>query len=360
MIVNASTMEGLGEAGPGVMDRLERFGWDHGALQPWKDPYSKRTYVTIVNKAGKEESHEIRNANSLLTKDAWIDLTQAVNEVARAPHMAFEMLVGMGLSTNVKNPMGKTVFQHQNSSDSGNAVISMFALKSAPRDRAELELTGVPNPIIHGDVQFDRRTIAVANENSDGMNLIQTEAANVTDKITLLRDKLFIGTISTTPYYGGYYAYGLVNYPGRTTGTSVNPASVGWTPDDTVNDVINMVEAARLQNITGPLQLWYGSAYIKAFQKDYSAAKGDNTLMDRVKKINRVASVEFIDNLGANDLVLFSARKRTVEIMNGMGPTPIMWSEHGGFLQFVKIICMQNPRVREDFNGQCGIIHYSF
>jgi hypothetical protein len=49
----------------------------------------------------------------------------------------------------------------------------------------------------------------------------------------------------------------------------------------------------------------------------------------------------------------------TVDVIDGLQPTPVMWESHGGMMMHFKVLSIMVPRLKSDFNGNCGIAHFS-
>lgn len=348
------------DASPQFKQRMHKFDFNIGAARPWLNEEDDKTRITLVNSDGSQgESIVITNANAALTKNEWIELDEEVQQTRLSDLTYVDMALSAGMGTKVKNPMGVTVFQHQTESDGGSAQISMNALKRGERDRQEFDLISTPNPIISSDVEFDMRQIAVSRRMGEGIDV--SNARRSTRRVLELREQYALGTLPAF-YYGGGHMYGLANFPSRLTGSISDPTSANWIPDDLVTNVNAMLEALRLILVRGKVKILYGSVYNQYLIKDYSAIKGEKTLQARIEEHQRIGPGGMVssDWLGSKDIVAVAMNKETQEIMNGMGPTPVQWEEQGGLITKIKIICMQNSRMRKDFNSATGVAHYSY
>ena len=92
---------------------------------------------------------------------------------------------------------------------------------------------------------------------------------------------------------------------------------------------------------------------------DYSSAKGSNTLRERLKKIEGIQNVRTLDFLSGFELILVQFTADVVRLVNAMEITTVQWESSGGMQQHFKVMAIQVPQLRADFNGNCGIVHGS-
>ena len=90
---------------------------------------------------------------------------------------------------------------------------------------------------------------------------------------------------------------------------------------------------------------------------DYSEAKGDNTLRDRIKKIDGIQDVRTLDYLTGYTLLLIQMTSDVIREVVGMDFTTVQWESQGGMQVNFKVMCIMVPQLRADYNGNTGIVH---
>ncbi|MFV2014001.1 MAG: hypothetical protein ACC656_01110, partial [Candidatus Heimdallarchaeota archaeon] len=63
--------------------------------------------------------------------------------------------------------------------------------------------------------------------------------------------------------------------------------------------------------------------------------------------------------LAGTNIIMVQLTSDTVDMINGMQPTPVQWESNGGFTVNFKVMAIMIPRIKSDAKGQCGIAHYS-
>lgn len=346
-----------GQANGSVATALLKSGMDVRMLRPYEGR-DGRSYIT-VNHEGKEKAFPLVNATATLRKEEWIELDRAVVQAARERLRLVADLRGAGLTYNLTNGMGKTVLQTQTQSDITAARISMNPISKADGDRPEFEINNLPLPVIHHDFWFSAREIAASR--SDGYTPIDTTTAQAAArKVAEEAEKLALGTADSFSYGGGTI-YGLVNFNLRITKTGLNdPAGGSWTPSKTVTDVLDMRQKSIDNFHYGPWMLYMGTTWNKYLDEDYSASKGDNTLRERLKKIDGIQDVrtlDFLSGANAKDIILVQMTSDVIRIVNGMDITTVQWETQGGMQINFKVMAIMVPQLRADFNDKTGIVH---
>jgi uncharacterized linocin/CFP29 family protein len=338
-----------------VANRLLQNNFDVGIMRPYIGKDGK-TYVTI-NKAGKPTSVCI-NANATLRKDEWIELDKAVVKAAQNRLRLVDDLRSGGLVHSLGNGMGKTVFQTQTQSDVSPATISMDPVRKGDNDRPEYGLNNLPLPVIHADFSFNARQLATSR--NEGSPLDTSMAELKARKVAEAVESLAMGTYGSYAFGGGSI-YGLVNFPQRMTKVQMLPTATAWTPAKCVKEVLAMKLQSQLAKHYGPWMLYTSPGWDAYLDDDYSTAKGDNTLRERLKKIEGIKDVRTLDNLtGATyQMVLVSQTSDVIREIVGMDMTTVQWEEQGGLLLNFKIMAIMVPQLRADHNGITGIVHGS-
>jgi hypothetical protein len=345
-----------GLASGGVAASLLSSNFDVGSLRPMADRYG-RVFQTVTNNSGKEicEYLPTVNADSTLRKNEWQLLDTAVIKAAKPRLRAWGDLVNAGLTFDIPNGMSKTVLQHQTQSDITGAIFSMDGLRESNRDRPLYDLTNLPLPIVHKDFSFSAREIAVSRNGSTPLDTTTAELAG--RRVAEAVESLLLG-VSSTYTYGGGTIYGYTNYTNRATKVLTNPSSSStWTPATTVAEVLAMRNLSQLMYHYGPWMVYCSPNWDTYMDDDYSAAKGDKTLRQRIAAIDGINGVRTLDYLTGYQLLLVQMSADVVRAVQGMQITTVQWESHGGMMLNFKVMAIMVPQIRCDHNNNTGIVH---
>jgi hypothetical protein len=331
--------------------RLLQSDFNINTLRPWIGD-DKKTYIT-QNVGGKDTSVLVNNANATLRKDEWIEIDRAVINAAR-PRLRFVAdLRGQGLTYSVPNGLGKMILESEAMSDSSPADISMDALKEGNQDRPEFSLKGLPLPVIHKGFRFSARQIAASRNSGGGLDVTGAEMAG--RRVAEMAEQMALGTLPDFNY-GGYNIYGLTNFTDSLSQVITDPSDTGWTPAQLIDEVLLMKEKSQLNYYFGPWTIYVSTTWDKYLDKDYSAAKGDNTLRDRLKQIDGITDVKSLDYLPDKKLILVQMTSDVVREVIGLDFTTVQWDEKGGLATNFLVMGILVPQFRADFNSRTGIV----
>lgn len=343
-----------GQASGDVASKLMMHNFDPNCLRPYigNDGQS----YTTVNNNGVLQAVPLINAHATLRKDDWKILDEAVVKAAKPRLKAVADLRSKGLTFNIPNGMSKTVLETETESDISGAMISMDGLRESKADRPEFSLTNLPLPIIHKDFHFSARQV-MASRNG-GSPLDTTTAELAARRVAETAEQLLLGTYGTYAYGGGNI-YGYTNHPNRLTKTLTAPTAGGWTPATMVQEVLEMILQAQQAYHYGPYTLYVSLPWDVYMDDDYSSAKGDNTLRERLRKIDAISDVRTLDYLGSTTFVcvLVQETSDVVREVIGMDITTLQWESMGGMKLNFKVMAIMVPQLRADFNGNMGVVH---
>ncbi len=327
----------------------------------------------------------IFNTTTSLRKEDWIEIDRRVVEVSR-PRLRFFNEVARRASYGGFNAFGKMTLEYQAVSDPGEALISMDGLAEGRNDRPRNNIRSIPLPIIHSDAQMSSRVLA--NSRNSGVGLDTTMITACTRRVAEMVERLAIGTetgpewgtVSTGPFphEGLSKIYGITTYPYRLTKTDLSNPSSGWTPDDTVTDVLEMRSQMYGANMYGPYMIFHSTDWDAYLDADYySAASGtggvvasSQTLRQRLLRIGSeqnpegggqimgVMRLDYLDEAtNPFTMIMVQLTEDVIEAVNGMRPTVFQWTEKGGFDLRFKVAAIQVIRLKHDYTGQCGVLH---
>src|SRR3990167_3869020 len=344
-----------GQAQGNVASTLLNNGFDVAALRPWIGN-DQRHYITRMER-GKILAVPTMNTTATLRKDEWKILDDAVVMAAKERLRLVADLRAAGLTFTIPNGMGKTVLETETVSDITAATISMEPIRKGEGDRPEYELTNLPLPVIHKDFYFSARQVA-ASRNS-GASIDTTSAQLAARRVAEEAEKLATGAASSFAYGGGTI-YGLTNFPERIIKNDLtNPGESTWTPAMLVQEVLAMRQLSEDEKHYGPWMIYNAPAWDQYLDDDYSSAKGDNTLRQRLQAINGIQGVRTLDHLSAFALVLVQMTSDVIREVVGMDVTTVQWETEGGMRLNFKVMAILVPQLRADFNGNTGMVHGS-
>lgn len=344
-----------GHAHGNVASTLIKGGGDVGYFRPFIGD-DGRSYITINRTPENPEGRTVlTNAPATLRVRDWILMDEVMVKVATQRLKAVKDLNARGLNFNVANGMAYPLLEHQLVGDISPASISMDGLRRGQTDRPEFDVGFLPLPLIHKDFFFSARQVLVSQNNGhQGIDTTSLELAS--EKVGEMVEQLALGVASSYSYGGGV-VYGMTNYPSRMTQVLDNPTLGPWTPSDTLDDVLDMRQTAQNAKHFGPYILYCSSNWDKYLDNDYSAAKGDNTLRQRLKAISGIQDVVTLDYLANYDMVLLHLSSTVMRMVNGLGLTTVQWETQGGMEINYKVMCIMVPQLRADMNGNTGIVH---
>ena len=325
---------------------------DPGVLRPFIGSNGMPYKTFTVN--GKTETVLALNAPASLRKDEWKMLDDAVMDaVYTTPMRMWADLRAQGSVIRIPNGMGKTIYEYQRMTDIGGAITSMDGIRESSADRPHFDLTGIPLPIIHKDFQFSLREIEISRNNGPALDV--TMARLSTRKVLEEVEKYTVG--SQTYAFGGYNVYGYTNFPARKTQSITAPSSSNHAT--TLSEVISMRKKLTDKGYNGPYVLYASPAWDLYLDEDYSTSKGDNTLRERILKLEGISGIRTSYWLSGNALVLAQRSPDVAQAVVGMDVTTIQWPSKGGMELNFKVMAIMVPLLRSDINSITGIVHGS-
>ncbi len=296
--------------------------------------------------------------NATLRYDEWRALDAAVLKVAEQRLVGFEDLKRNGLVHPLSNAMAKTVLTYQGMSDGLEAGISIDPIKRTQGDRVQFETKHIPLPVIHSDYQIPERILLESRNIGNGLDTLNAERAarKVAQK---LEDMLFGSTSSFT--YGGGVIYTYLTHPDINT---VSFASSGEYWDDSGVDgpdiktnVLEMKQASINDNYFGPWMLYIPTDYETIMDDDYDVSGASlKTIRERILEIGGIQGIKVVDRLADDTVILVTMQSDVVDYIDGMPMQNVQWDTEGGFMHNYKVMTIQIPRVKSDYNDASGVV----
>lgn len=357
--LQADAQVDLLNAGGDVSTVLRRNRFNTDLMRPWMDRYG-RSWVTFnsgrVDQQGKPiyMRRLVNNAVATLRKDEWKLLDSAVIRTAQNRLRVVADMRGAGLQYVIGNGLAKTQLDYEDLSDINEASISMDGIRRGSSDRVHYDLKSLPLPIVHHDFALPSRQVLVSQNGSTPIDTTWAELAGrkVAEKI----EDLTLGEVASYKYAGGY-VYGLTTFPNRLTASLTAPT--GANNATVVSEVLAMRQQLYDNNFYGPFMLYNSPTYDQYMDTDYSTAKGDNTLRDRLRAIEGITDVRTSDRLSNTTLLMVQQTPDVARMVIGLDVTTVQWQSHGGFQENFKVMAIIVPQIRADQANQCGVCHGS-
>jgi uncharacterized linocin/CFP29 family protein len=340
-----------------VFERLLACNMDPGALRPYRKRNGK-VVVSLKTKKKDQDGNPIRkevllpNVDTTLTRDVWEMFDQTVIDISRPILSAWNDLRASA-SLSLTDGLGTIMLTQQRRGDITPATRSMDGLRKGEADQPEYDQISTPMPITHKDFHFSSRDIAVSARGGSPLDLTNVEMASYW--VAHAVEEATIGLV--TPFeYGGASVYGYKTFPDRLTYTLTSPLAGGWTPDTTRNEVLEMIKVLFDAFKYGPFDLMYGNDWMVPMGKRYSSDDSRSLLTVLQSDIQKINSITHHPMLSGFDLILRERNGMTARAVIGMDIQTVQWEVEGGMKKMFKVLCILNPQLRSDQNGNTGIL----
>jgi len=296
--------------------------------------------------------------NATLRYDEWRALDDAVLRAGMQRLAGFEDLRRNGLVYTLNNPMATTVLTYERLSEAMEAEVNINPVRRTGGDRVVFEQAHIPIPVVHSDYQIGERQLQESRTRGNGLDVLNAEAAarKVAEK---LEDMLFGATSLKT--YGGGVIYTYQTEPNINTVTlSTAWDTSGVTAAQILADVIAMKQASIDDRHYGPWMLYIPTSYDTILDEDYSVSGSSmQTIRQRITAIEGIQGVKVVDRLTADTCLLVQMTTDVVDLVDGMPIQNVEWATEGGFVHNYKVMTIQVPRVKSDYNDRSGIVKLS-
>jgi uncharacterized linocin/CFP29 family protein len=288
--------------------------------------------------------------NDVLRKDEWINLDQAIIDVARQELVAINDLRSLGLTRNLGG-LGTTVAEWEKNSDMTDADVTMDAATLGEEDTVDFSLEGVPVPLFIKAYRLSLRRLEASRRRGQPLDVTQAMVAGkkVAQQMeaVLFNGRTGIKADSRT-------LYGYTNYPTR---NQVNIAG-SWdtTPANITADCELMLTAADASFYKGPFILYVPAAFWSKLRSQENSYK-QSTYLERIKQYAEISNVRWGYPLAAGNVVMVQATRDVIEWGVGKDISNIEWDAQGGLVMRNVVMAAGAPICKSDDNGNCGILH---
>jgi len=377
----------IGESGQLIANQQGEFlsamqgcRFDPGVLRPFTDrdgqkyvtintgqkyDEDKKDFVPLYRKVPVNEmiangmGSPVHNATLALRKDEWIQMDQVVVRAARQRLRAWADLAAAN-SYGGFNGMGKMILEHETMSDPGEALVDMDGLTEGRTDAPKFQLEGLPLPITHSDFWFSSRRLAISR--NSGMPLDTSMGESAARRVAETIEKTVIGIQSGISYGSGAdysttpKVHGYLTHPDRNVKADMN-APTGSNGPTVLSDWLALRDTLYAANMYGPYMAYVSSDYDQYLDNLFSTSEPSaGTLRTRLLEIDGIQGIRRLDFLSDTaTVILVQMTADVARAINGMDITTVQWESHGGMRLNFKVMAIQVPQIRSDFNGNCGV-----
>ena len=344
-----------------VASKLLKAG-DYMSFRPYVAEDNQREFVPVWNGKYDQDGNRsyeaklVNNAGAVLRKNEWEYLDSILVDIARPRLQLINSMRAAGLSINFPGAYDHSIYQYERVSDIDDAVVSMSAKSNQGNDRSTVDIQSIPLPLIHKTFSLEAREIAIARKTGQRLPTHMLQLCG--RKVAEAADKLVLGTYGTYSF-NSQSLFGLTNFPGRNTGSFLNPSVAGWTPVMLYNSVIDMLKRQLDDNQFGTFDLYYSTGLMTSMLRQFSTNYDGGSLIENISKLPMLGSVQMLDTLTGNQLLLVKRDPLTASVLMGMDLRVVQWNTDGGETINFRVMAMMLPLLRTDQLGNSGIVHFT-
>jgi len=301
-------------------------------------------------KTGKPVVNGILKANAMIGRDQWENIDQAVVKMARIRMNAWADVESRGLVSGTS--LAEWLSSWNVSSEMTTAEVNMDFETQTGEDRTDRKRYSVPIPIISKTFSYGRREIITAER--FGADLETNEAEEATAAVVDMLETILIDGYTSVKLEGNSIP-GYRTLTARTTGSATGDFG---TLSNIHPTFLAMIKAAGSNRYHGPFDFYLHTDQYTEMLEIYSDGTGDSAL-DRVLRIPKVNSVKINDKCTAGELIGVQLESNVVDIRQAMALEVRRWENRDGSRAWFKVMVAAAPRLKTDYNGKSGIIHYT-
>lgn len=298
---------------------------------------------------------ELRAA-SPLEENAQRIVDQAVVNVGLERLVIVGDVLAAGLTFPLTDPLSVMEVQWERISKVGGAQRTMNPSARGENQLPERTIKRIPVYLTTDDFSVGIRTLKASQR--IGTPLDTTMVQQATRRVNEAIEDAMINGAGVQ--VDGYDTPGLLNAPNVNT----KSMTVNWnsaTGAQIQADVLSAIATLQGKKKFGPYNLYVGTTIGTYFMTDFKA-NGDSSILTRLREIEaggRNLVIKVADQLPANTAVMFQMSSDVVDIIDGQAPTVIPWTSNDGFTLFWLVMAIMIPRVRDDYDGNSGIIKFT-
>lgn len=289
--------------------------------------------------------------NSILRKDEWKELDDAVIQASRSRLNGVRILRERGLTKRLGG-MGTLISQWHQASEMTPANVNMTGQSRGEQDQIDFNLAGVPVPVIFKDYGFGKRTLEAGRRMGNQLDTSNAFAASIVVAESL-ESMLFNGSPVSL---NGTNIYGLTNHPSRNTDTAGNYGGGDWgTATNIKSTIIGMMAAAAAAGFHGPYGVFVANN--QYFQTLESISGTDETPLARVMALPGIEFVKPSDWLADGAVLLVQLTPDVVDIAIAEDIMTVEWVAGDTMSVNFKVLTIAVPRVKAEYAGKSGVVH---
>jgi len=323
--------------------------------------YDATEVVTVHHAQLNGISSPVFNATLALRKEEWLNLDRQVIKAARSRMRAYGDLRAANTFGGFDGFM-KMILEHETMSDPGEAIVDMDGISEGRGDAPLFQLEGLPLPITHSSFSYSARRVAVSR--GMGTPLDTTSAEYSARRVGEAIEKTTIGvqagmTYGTTANYGRTpTVYGYTNFSDRNTKSDMT-APTGSNGTTILTDWLALRDLLYADNMYGPYIAYTSTDYDQYLDNLFSTTEPSaGTLRSRLLQIDGINDIRRLDFLSDTfTVVLVQMTPDVARAVNGMEMTTVQWATKGDAQLNFRVMTIQVPQIRADYDGKCGIAH---
>ncbi len=377
-------------------ESLGEVRFDTGLLRPWKDDRGRKLCtVNTGRKIKKVDSKGVvqldRNKNPIwvmekenvlvrdlmdagvespafnsamsLRKDAWRYLDNQVITAARKRLRAWSDLAASSRVSGF-DAMSKMLYEYETMSDPGQAIVDLEGLAEGRSDSPKFQLEGVPLPITYSDFWFSSRRLAISAAGGSPLNSVMAEAAGrrVAESIekTLIGVQTGLSYGVTANYSRAASVYGYTNFPPRITKNNMTTPT-GSNGPTVLSSFLSLRDQLYSANHFGPFMIYVSGDWDIYLDNLFSTTEPSaGTLRSRLLEVPEFMGIKRLDYFTEAtpfSVLMVHMDSEVAQAIDGMPIRVVQWDSQGGMRKNFRVMSIQVPVLRADYNGNCGIAH---
>lgn len=300
------------------------------------------------------------HTNATLRKDEWISLDEEIIEAAREELSLIQDLLDKGLVKYVGG-LGTTVSEWESASKMTAASVSMDGKsRNAEKDNQEFETQGVPIPVVKKPFEIGTRVLEASRRRGSGLDTTQhTEAAVQVARASEVMGFYGAGFGAVDSAGSRYQVHGLFTFPGRATANIADWANSATTPETILDDILALIDQmAREELHLGPFRIYIPPTMRFQFSRDFKAF-GTITLRERVLAEGIIDDIKVSNVIQGGNVAMVELKKKVIDLGIGADLTTVQYSSLDGWSENFEVYAAWAPRLKQDFDEHCGIMHAS-
>lgn len=304
-----------------------------------------------------EAERKVARQNAALTEEEFEQVDETVVQVAEERIPVASGLRDRGLTRDLDG-LGVLKSTYRAQSDMSPASRSMTGRAVGEGDRPEVDTRSVPVPLIFKDFDFDLRILEASRRFGESFDDSTVRIA--TRKVAESIEDLVINGDTNIQVAGdnipGLTGFADRNTINRGTGTNWDGYAIA-NRSAIITDVIDGIQAGNDVSYFGPWWLIVPGEYGMTLEQDYKA-ESDDTVRDRLMRIDGLESITVADQLPDNNVLLVQPTSDVIDMVVGEDIDTFVEEEDDREMMIeARVFTALAPRLKSDYNNATGITH---